>query len=239
MFKKLFQVNTNSGMTFIELIVVMGIFTAISSTVLFNYRDFSDGVQLQNLSQEIALQGKRAQTLASQGRSPLSLFSQSQVVHTQDTSGFLPFDFVASYGVAFRPEENPKSFIFYFNSFDPDEEDSSLRDLYFKDFFDSNYSLGDCELVLDSECLEEINITDGSYIELVCLNSEPRTDPNCNIGFNSSELHVSFTRPFLEAYIVGEDVVTPVSNAFVKVSSRDGSQKRFIEFWSTGQISVQ
>jgi hypothetical protein len=87
--------------------------------------------------------------------------------------------------------------------------------------------------------LEEINITDGSYIEFVCLGTEPRTDPNCQSGIDSPELHVSFTRPFLESYILGEDLATPVSNAFVKISSRDGTQKRYIEFWSTGQISVQ
>lgn len=238
MLKKFLLSNTNSGMTFIELVVVMGIFTAIAGTVLFNYRDFSDGVHLQNLAQEIALQGKRAQTLASQGRSPITLFSQSQTVHVQDTPSFLPFNFVASYGVAFRPQVNPKTFLFYFNSFNPDEEDFDLRNLYFKDFIESNYNLGDCETVLDSECLEEIQITDGSYIEFVCLNSEPQIDPNCNTGTPSSELHVSFTRPFLEAYVLGEDISVPVANAFVKVSSRNGNQKRYIEFWSTGQISV-
>lgn len=229
-----FSKNKNSGMTFIELVVVMGIFTAISGTVLFNYRDFSDGVQLQNLSQEIALQGKRAQTLASQGRSPLTLFSVPQIVNAQGSASFLP-----SYGIAFRPQTNPKTFLFYFNSFDPNEEDPEFRNLYFRDFVDSNYNLGDCESVQDSECLEEINITDGSYIEFVCLNSEPRMDPNCLSGDNSPELHVSFTRPFLEAYILGEDITVPISNAFVKISSRDGSQKRYVEFWSTGQISVQ
>ncbi len=238
MFLTSFQENLSKGMTFLELIVVMGIFTAISATVLFNYRDFSDGVQLQNLGQEIALQGKRAQTLASQGRSPLTLFSNSQTQHSIDAPSFLPSDFVASYGIAFRPEENPRAFLFYFNSFDPDEQNLQNRSLYFHDFVDSNYTLGDCELVADSECLEEIQITNGSYIELVCIGSEPQVDPSCNIGTTSSELHISFTRPFLESYILGDDITTPVSNAFIKISSRDGEQKRYVTFWSTGQISV-
>jgi len=243
MFSFFASVNKNSGMTFIELVVVMGIFTAISSTVLFNYRDFSDGVALQNLAQEIALQGKRAQTLASQGRSPVTLFSDAQLLNSDES--FLPADFVASYGIAFRPEVNPRTMIFYFNSFPSDEENPDFRKLYFKDFIDSNYSLGDCESVQDSECLEEINITDGSYIELICLGSEPRTDPNCDLGTDSEELYVSFTRPFLEAYILSDNIpdtedTEAVSNAFVKVSSRSGdqNQKRYIEFWSTGQISV-
>ncbi len=229
MFKKLSLSNINSGMTFIELVVVMGIFTAIAGTVLFNYRDFSDGVQLQNLAQEIALQGKRAQTLASQGRKPILSSAQVQ------NPALIPTDWVSSYGIAFRPQENPQSFIFYFNSFDPEEEDPNARFLEFEGFLANSIGCGASQ---ESECAEEIKITDGSYIEFVCLNSEPRTDPNCASG-TSEELHISFTRPFLEAYILGDDYGTPVSNAFVKISSRDGSQERFIEFWSTGQISVQ
>lgn len=228
MFKKISLPNINSGMTFIELVVVMGIFTAIAGTVLFNYRDFSDGVHLQNLAQEIALQGKRAQTLASQGRKPILSSAQLQ------NPALIPADWVSSYGIAFRPQENPQSFIFYFNSFDPNEEDSNARLLEFWDFT-TNY-VG-CGSQQESECVEEINITDGSYIEFICLNIEPQ--PTCNTENLSLELHVSFTRPFLESYIVGDDYGTPVSNAFVKISSRDGSQKRYIEFWSTGQISVQ
>ncbi len=239
MFKLFFEKNLNKGMTFIELIVVMGIFTAISATVLFNYRDFSDGVELQNLGQEIALQGKRAQTLASQGRSPLTLFSNVQRINIEDNPGFLPFDFVSSYGIAFNTEDLPQAFIFYFNSFDPDEENLENRLLYFHDFVDSNYTVGDCEIIADSECLEEIRITNGSYIELICLGGDPQTDPNCLVnGSPSDKLHISYTRPFLESYILGQDISIPVSNAFVKISSRDGDQKRYINFWSTGQISV-
>jgi type II secretory pathway pseudopilin PulG len=240
MFKKLLLSNKNSGMTFIELIVVMGIFTAISATVLFNYRDFSDGVALQNLAQEIALQGKRAQTLASQGRSPINLLSDAQRVNIENTPNFLPTDWVSSYGLAFDSENMNTSFIFYFNSPEyylvSDSIINSERNLYFYDFVDGNYVIG-CENAV-SECVDEIVITDGSYIELLCLNSEPRTDEDCIAGQETSRLHVSFTRPFLESYIVGDDTTTPVSNAFIKLSSRDGSQKRYIEFWSTGQISV-
>ncbi len=229
MFSFFSSVNKNSGMTFIELVVVMGIFTAISSTVLFNYRDFSDGVALQNLAQEIALQGKRAQTLASQGRKPILSSAQAQ------NPDLIPIDWVSSYGVAFRPEVDPRSFVFYFNSFDPEEEDPNNRFLEFNDFTTNIIGCGGTEF---SECVEQINITDGSYIELICIGLEPRTSPDCEPNRESPELYVSFTRPFLEAYILGQDIAVPVSNAFIKISSRSGDQKRYIEFWSTGQISV-
>ena len=100
-----FPGNKNSGMTFLEVVVVVGIFSVISAVVLFSYRDFSNSIRLQNLSQEIALQGKRAQTLASQGRRPI--LSQAQILN----EGLLPFSgWVSSYGIAFRLPENNKSF---------------------------------------------------------------------------------------------------------------------------------
>jgi type II secretory pathway pseudopilin PulG len=226
MFKKLLLSNKNSGMTFIELIVVMGIFTAISATVLFNYRDFSDGVALQNLSQEIALQGKRAQTLSSQGRRPI--LSDAQIQNP------LPPDWVSSYGLAFDKENFSKSFMFYFNSFDPEEGDNIARSLEMWDFASATYQ--GCGAQQESECLEEIRITDGSYIELICVDSEPQLDPDC-LSNQTNKLYVSFTRPYLEAYILDEDL-NPVSTGFVKVSSSDNTQKRYISFWTTGQISV-
>lgn len=235
MFSFVHTTNTEKGMTFIEVIVVMGIFAAIAATVLFNYRDFSSNVKLQNLAQEIALQGKRAQTLASQGRFPV-------LSNTQVQGGNAPgFDWVSSYGLAFRLPENSKSFIFYFNNFDPDEQDPVTRELYFSDFVDSDY-IG-CGSTADSECVEEIRITDGSYIDMICINSEPNVDPECLSGVQSPDLYVSFTRPFLEASLLDTDHIFdgelgPIGNAFVRVSSQDGEQHRYVSFWSTGQIGV-
>jgi len=238
------NIKMSAGMTFIEVIVVLGIFTTIAATVLFNYRDFSDGVKLQNLSQEIALQGKRAQTLASQGRKPTLTNAQLN----RPNQELIPFNWVSSYGLAFDlAKTGGKSFIFYFNSpayYDRDLNSSDdintanrLRNLYFHDFVDSN-SIG-CG-AQDSECMEEILITDGSKIDLICLRSEPKDDPECDSGGGEkvNQLHVSFTRPFLESYILGGDSLDSVSHAFLRVVSSSEEQKRYILFWSTGQISV-
>jgi len=232
MFFKSQNTNKQSGMTFLELVVVMGIFTAISSAVLFNYRDFSNSVHLQNLSQEIALQGKRAQTFASQGRRP----TLSQVQYT------LPLNWVSSYGLAFNKVENNKSFIFYYNSFPPEENDEDARALYFSDYSTSNFAFG-CGGDVESECLEEILMTDGSKIDLICAGSEPHEGNfNCEEGESVEQAHISFTRPRLESRImVGGNNLVPdlvVGNVFIKISSPDGSQSRFITFWNTGQISV-
>ncbi len=231
-------------MTFVELVVVIGIFAAISGTVLFNYRDFSDGVKLQNLSQEIALLTKRAQTLSSQGRTPT--LSDAQI-----TSGLehVPLDWVSSYGVAFSLPENPKSFDFYFNSYEnyedtynPLEENleslNESRNLFYDDLVFSNSSIcGSAE----SECLDRINITDGSNINLICINSEPGTDPDCSNGIPAEKLYVSFTRPFLESRIYYQETTefpSLAEYAFIRISSSSGEASRYVTFWSTGQISV-
>lgn len=238
--------NQNKGMTFIELIVVIGIFAAISGTVLFNYRDFSDGIKLQNLSQEIALQGKRAQTLASQGRRPILSNAQS----TNGIDNFLPFNWVSSYGIAFDSSYQDR-FILYFNSpeyyFEPDSPDASPADLRlsrsldFFDFSDGNYQAG-CGAAT-SECIEEFLITDGSRIDLICANREPvgpNADPECAEGIPLNTLHVSYTRPFLESYILGDDGggLFELAYGFVRITTQDGGQSRYITFWNTGQISV-
>ncbi len=238
--------KSEAGMTFIEIIVVMGIFAAISATVLFNYRDFSSGVKLQNLSQEIALQGKRAQTLASQGRKPiLSDAQQSEVI---TNNNFLPLEgWVSSYGLAFDVANHPTSFIFYFNSpeyYIDANNDSEYtleeRNVSFNDFVDGSYT--GCGQAT-SECVEEIMITDGSVIDLVCINAQPAGDfaePNCDGttgGSITNNLYISFTRPFLESTILDENLGS-VSHAFIRISSADGTEKRYVTFWKTGQISV-
>lgn len=62
--------QTNRGMTFIELIVVLGIFSVISGIVLFNFSDFNNNITLQNLAQNIAMKIKQAQTYAMTGKNP-------------------------------------------------------------------------------------------------------------------------------------------------------------------------
>lgn len=227
-------------MTVIEMVVVIGIFATITGTILFNYRSFSSGVSLQNLAQEIALQGKRAQTLASQGRFPT--LSQAQL--NIGDANFLPQDWVSSYGIAFNIVQMPKSFVFYFNSprYYVDVPTGSLgsytvedRNTYFEDFVNSSYvTCGE----QTSECVEEIQITDGSFIDLICLASEPSQGQNCEQGERSEKLHISFTRPYLDARIFGDDASVSQPYGFIRVTNPDGSQRRFITFWKTGQISV-
>src|SRR3989344_6451778 len=60
------------GMTYVELIVVLGIFGVISSVVMFNYGEFQDKVEIKNLASDIALKVVEAQKSAMSGKLPVN-----------------------------------------------------------------------------------------------------------------------------------------------------------------------
>ena len=60
--QKLFKIfRSNKGMTFLEMVVILSIFGTISGIVLFNYREFGSNVEMQNISNDIALRVVEAQ----------------------------------------------------------------------------------------------------------------------------------------------------------------------------------
>lgn len=69
------KAKINKGMTYIELIVVLSIFSAISSVAIFNYGDFQAKVDIKNLSSDIALKIVEAQKSALSGVLPPSGFA--------------------------------------------------------------------------------------------------------------------------------------------------------------------
>ncbi len=51
----------NRGMTYIEIIVVLSIFSVVSSVTLFNYRRFQEKVDIKTLANDVALKFVQAQ----------------------------------------------------------------------------------------------------------------------------------------------------------------------------------
>lgn len=100
---KIFKINQNrvlpkqSGMTYVELIVVLGIFAVMSSVVLYNYGDFQAKVDIKNLSSDVALKIVEAQKASLAGKLPTQYI----------TSTWAP-----SYGVYFDMS-SPKQFIYF------------------------------------------------------------------------------------------------------------------------------
>lgn len=83
-------------MTFIELVVVIGIFATIAGVVLFNFTGFSTNISVDNLAQDIALRIKNAQTESISGKFAAGFVSPQ----------------VPSYGVHFETG-TPDSFTYF------------------------------------------------------------------------------------------------------------------------------
>ncbi len=229
-------------MTFIELVVVLGIFGAISATVLFNYRDFSTSITLQNLAQDIALQIKQAQTDAVSGRIPVFTAGSSQ----DNNPALIPADWKPSFGVAFQLNNangwtlGGKGFAYYFNKGAPLPNNPQID----RDFYDmTQASYGTCGplAAAESECLQEIHISSGDAVDLLCFDFVS-VDDTCSSGNSSfNQAFISFTRPRGNAVIMDGAVdaggASPHFNLYMRVTSATGGHK-YISIWESGYISV-
>ncbi|MSU44700.1 type II secretion system protein [Candidatus Nomurabacteria bacterium] len=60
--------HRQAGMTYVELIVVLGIFAVMSSIVMFNYGEFQAKIDIKNLASDIALKIVEAQKSSLSGK---------------------------------------------------------------------------------------------------------------------------------------------------------------------------
>ena len=224
--------TSSAGLTFVELVVVLGIFAAVAATVLFNYRGFSNNVALQNLAQEVALQIKRAQTDAVSGRSPTLSNSQQQ-------NNMLSFDWTPSFGIAFDKDTYPGSIFYYFN------KDVGSSSEITKDFFD--FEVGSfsepCGSEQDSECIEKLELPASVVIDSICFDFTaivPQGDCSDAEGTESSSetAYISFTRPRGNATIMEFDNGNYHGNVFIRLATVEGG-KRYIAVWESGYISIK
>jgi len=164
MFKLNKKIKRNSGMTYVELIVVLSIFSVLSAVVLFNYGEFQAKVDLKNLASDIGLKIVEAQKASLYGKLPPAGHSVTS-------------DWKPSYGVHFdiTPGTGYNKKFIYFVDQDylapPDSQNN---------FFDGSFT--DCT----GECLEEISITKGDYISAINKISGTSTSIN--------DLTVTFSR---------------------------------------------
>lgn len=84
------------GMTYVELIVVLGIFSIMLSISLFNYKKFQDKVTIKSLANDIALQVVEAQKYSVSGK----------------WNSSATFDWKPSYGVSFNTS-TPTKFVYF------------------------------------------------------------------------------------------------------------------------------
>lgn len=94
--KKIYFLKNQKGMTVIELIIIVAIFSVVASTVVFDYGKFNSKVEIKNLANDIALKIVEAQKSALTGK----LVSGA-------TSGWTP-----AYGVLFNISV-PNRFVYF------------------------------------------------------------------------------------------------------------------------------
>ncbi len=215
--KKILKTN-QKGFTFIEIVVVLGIFAVITSVVLFNFKDFSSGVSLQNLTQQIALQVSSMQRSALAGKQPFALAApgfSTLMSPGQDRSAWVP-----SYGVCFTTNPNKCRF-----SQQGQTGAVNAFSLFADDYNDYKFDNID-------ERLDVIEITGGDYIYEVCVNEQTSTS-NC-----VDEVIVVFERPNASPKIMyGNGWVSSANDLTVKVRSPEGLQREVV-IWKSGQVEV-
>lgn len=212
------------GMTTIELVVVFSIFAALAATVLFNYREFSTNIKIQNLTQDIALQIRQAQNRSVSGSYP-NLGSAQEPPAT---------NWAPSYGLYFSTEPglNERLVLFF------DRNTSAVADPQPFDFGDRQIPEGDidCDSTdTDSECLDIIQITTGETISAICV--DEFTYGDC---FEVDDIHIVFSRPLNRAYMsftgMTDDVF--ISDVSVYFTSQSGVSS-VVRVTATGQIIVE
>jgi type II secretory pathway pseudopilin PulG len=199
----------SAGMTYVELIVVLSIFSIMSAIVLFNHDKFQGKVDVKNLASDIGLKIIEAQKSSLNGKFPPIL--QQAII--EDINTWKP-----SYGTYFNinPITENKSFIYFV-------------DLDRNNIIDST----NC-IAVSQECLERIDITKGSYISNLDVFYKNDATP-----YPVNDFTFSFVRPNSEAVIKSSTVFTgEVSYAQLTIKSVQGASA-IIKVYRSGRIEIK
>jgi prepilin-type N-terminal cleavage/methylation domain-containing protein len=174
--QKKFTLRNSKGFTLVEIIVVVFIFAVVSSVLLFRYSDFSTNITLRNLSQEVALSIRKAQTLATsvRGGNPTDAFNT--------TKGYGMYFSLAQNGTKYGG--GASSFVLF--------RDDNGDGLYNQ----TDQSCG--SLTVGNECLEQFSITTGDTVSQICVEEDcssssgvvfyfKRPNPDAKIYFESNK----------------------------------------------------
>lgn len=211
------DITTQSGMTLVELIVVLALFMIVASLTIFDYGKFRSNVSLQNLGDDIALSIRRTQNYAIGVHS-----SQSSV-------------FADGYGIHFStatPDLNNvragsnKTFIIF--------NDLNKSKVY--DYTSTPTTCNGDTLTSSDECIEMLNITSNDYIYQVCSTSGGV--PTCT---STGSVDISFFRPDSDAYIYfcNGSCSLGSTSASIVVKNLESGNTKTISISNVGQISIQ
>ena len=232
------------GFTLVELLVSISIFFIVTAVVLTNYPRFGSNLAIETLTQDIALTIRQAQVFG------------SAILGTTADSGLesvSPQVFNA-YGVHFPliPTDvdlNPVSYTYTIFADVPGAAGGS------NNRYDGETGIECGSPMAANECLTNYVVSSRRYgVEKFCKNfyrigfggsTKQRIEEGCDANHQLKNLDIVFVRPHLEAIfnatnIFGtNEIPSSISNVAIIVSSGDGSLKRAIVVWKTGQISTE
>ena len=220
MHKKILQMK--KGFTMIEMLMVLAIFTILTSIVMYNYSEFNSKTIMSNMAYEIALSVRQAQVYS---------------LGVRGQSGNEEFD--NRYGVYFDTSNGGKNFVFFF------DKKPAVIGGEPNGWCDGTSGESNCMACISGgECLEKITLTRDIYIGRICSNQllTPIDEyGNCISGEGSSTptASITFDRPNPDSIIALDnsgDVEAGASVGIV-VKNKFGNQRAVI-IRSTGQISV-
>ena len=209
--------NSQAGMTYVELVVVLSIFSIMSSIVMTNFNKFQEKVDIKNWANDIALKIVEAQKSAMAGKLPNKNYSQVS-------------DWKPSYGLYFNRTTNVCIGNSSCNS-TSDQIFYPFTDLDQDKFFDPNAS-APC-LDPNSECLDKIILNKNtiSNISVIYFDSH----------FNSPSLNnlaLSFTRPDSKASFSSDTLLlNDVDYAQITISSPQNVSAN-IKVYASGRIQI-
>lgn len=207
----------NRGFTLIEMIVVVAIFTILTSVVLFNYSDFNNNILSTNLTYEIALTVREAQVYA---------LGATGVVGATD-------GFNTRYGAYFNIDldavsDNDRYFMLFA------DKDSNGR---CENGCSFQCIAGDPDL---DSCREVSRLTRGVFIANLCVaNGEPINEDGECTGESVKDLSITFERPNPDAVIATSGYDPGAYTDAAIIVEAPNAARRAVVVRSTGQISVK
>jgi len=199
-------------MTYVELIIVLSIFSIIATVVIFNYKDFQAKVDIKNLSNDIALKFAQAQKDSTSGRIPS--------ISVPDIENWKP-----SYGIYFDVDEsNPTKVITEF--------------IYFADLINGGVQNNIYD-VAGGEFLETINITRGNFIQRIYFIESDQTADEAEVPSNTvnGDVYITYQRPGTIAEISCTSCPGDTIGLRIVVASPGGESSK-IDIYESGRIKI-
>lgn len=203
------------GFTLIELLISISIIALLTGVVVFNQSDFSDQLALSNLTSEVSIQIREAQTYG---------ISVREFAPGTD-------NFNIAYGVSFNLSNAGSSNTSFYSFADLEPANG---------YFDTPTL---CQPGLTSECLSRYNLLRGNTLTNICVIKD-NSSTTCKPELGRIDMIFVRPNPTAKITLFngGGSIVNGLYNNFLGVKLEFTSphgKKQYIIVYTSGQISIQ